>query len=153
GLTSGQAAQTRFTDARIYTATISPSFALTGVPAMYTLTIGNTATNGETLSAIEVVIPSGAGTPSGISITAANPGPTPLNWTVVASPPAGTMRFQSATSGDSLVSNGTAFITFTATATTPGSQGWATSAFGQTNFSGQKFGTVTASVSVTSCGN
>jgi hypothetical protein len=153
GLTSGQTAQTRFTDARVFTATIDPTSALTSVPKTYTLTVTNTATNGETLSAIEVVIPTGAGTPTAIFVAAANPGPTPLNWTVVPSPPAGTMRFLVATSGDSVAPNGTVLITFTATAATVGSKVWTTSAYGNDNFSGQKFGTQTPTVSVTSCGN
>ena len=74
----------------VYTASITPADAATGVSTSYMLTVSNNSTvNGNTnsLRSVTVAIPTYGGTLSGISVAAAN-GSTSVNWMVDSSPPA-----------------------------------------------------------------
>src|SRR5262249_17870607 len=82
-----------------------------------------------------VAIPSGAGTPSAITVTATEPGSISRTWTVDGSPPAGFMRFSRSGGGiNDIDPGGTVVIQFTATATTTGSKEWTTTAFMNNNY-------------------
>jgi len=63
-----------------------------------------------------VAIPTKGGTPSLVSVTAANPGPTPANWSVDLSQLPGYLRFKQNTPTDGVGPGGTISIQFTTTA-------------------------------------
>ena len=84
----------------VHTANLSPSTAANGASTTYTLTITNAAApNTNSLSSLAVAIPANGGTPSAITATATNPGPTPANWTVDPAP-AGFLHFRACTTSD-----------------------------------------------------
>src|SRR5437016_1181433 len=141
GQASGWTAQTTFTDARLFTATITPTSATVGTPTTYTLTVTNTSTGGEVMDCVRVTIPAGAGTPSSLSVVATdNPGGT-RTWSTpsVSGSTIETIRTGN-TNPNSIDPGGTVAISFTATATTTGTKTWTTSAFGNTSCAaGQAF--------------
>src|SRR5216117_677370 len=141
GQASGWTAQTTFTDARLFTATITPTSATVGTATSYTLTVTNTSTSGEAMDCVQVAIPAGAGTPSSLSVVATdNPG-VPRTWstTTVSGSTIQTIRTGN-TNPNSIAPGGTVAISFTATATTSGTKTWTTSAFANTSCSaGQSF--------------
>src|SRR5216117_2338885 len=150
GQASGWTAQTTFTDARLFTATITPTSATVGTATTYTLTVTNTSTSGEAMDGVQVAIRAGAGTPSSLSVVATdNPGG-PRTWST---PSVSGSTIQPIRTGNtnpnSIDPGGTVAISFTATATTSGTKTWTTSAFANTNCSGQAF-TITPSGSQTS---
>src|SRR5882724_8051902 len=141
GRASGWTAQTIFTDARQFTATITPTSATVGAPTTYTLTVTNTSTLGEVMDCVQVTIPAGAGTPSSLSVVATdNPGGT-RTWST---PGVSGSTIQTSRTGNtnpnSIDPGGTVAISFAATATTTGMKTWTTSAFANTSCSpGQSF--------------
>src|SRR5437773_2743446 len=141
GQASGWTAQTTFTDARLFTATITPTSATVGTATSYTLTVTNTSTSGEAMDCVQVAIPAGAGTPSSLSVVATdNPGG-PRTWSTpsVSGSTIQTIRTGN-TNPNSIDPGGTVAISFTATATTSGTKTWTTSAFANTSCSaGQSF--------------
>ena len=66
----------------------------------YTLTVNNAAApNTNSLQSVSVAVPAQAGTPSGLTVTATNPGGAAVNW-LVDSAPAGGLRVRECGSGD-----------------------------------------------------
>src|SRR5437773_8753628 len=121
GQASGWTAQTTFTDARLFTATITPTSATVGTATSYTLTVTTTSTSGEAMDCVQVAIPAGAGTPSSLSVVATdNPGG-PRTWSTpsVSGSTIQTIRTGN-TNPNSIDPGGTVAISFTATATTSG---------------------------------
>src|SRR4030095_9072510 len=149
GQTSGLIAYAYFTDAAndpFYTATIDPVVGTIGVSGTYSITISNLTSNPGNPSFIGVIgslriaIPVGAGTPTGISITANDPGPIDrsANWALTLQTST-LLEFENAAAGSGAAANdidpgGTIVITFTTTATTVGSKEWTTTTYRGNNF-------------------
>src|SRR5206468_9731608 len=73
-----------------YSASISPTTAVTGSSTGYALTVTNTTPIGTlALNGVSIAIPAGAGTPSSMSVTATNPGSVTAVWQVDNTAPAG----------------------------------------------------------------
>jgi len=126
----------------VWSATINPTSAVVGTPVSYTITVTNLSTAGETMGSVGVAIPTGAGTPTSISVVATDPGPLTRTWSVDSSPPAGLMRFSRlGASANNIDPSGTVVIQFTATATTVGSKEWTTTAYNNNNYT-QPFSTL-----------
>jgi len=90
----------------VYTANLSPSATANGASTAYTLTVNNAAApNTNSLNSLAVAIPANGGTPSAISVTATNPGPTPANW-MVDSATAGFLHFRACTTSDACNGSG-----------------------------------------------
>ena len=137
GQTSGHSAEALFTDGPTpdYTASITPTTGLTGSLVAYTLTVTNIVTSEQGVGSVSVAIPTGAGTPSSVTVSASDPGPTARTWAIDGSPPAGFMRFsRSGASANDIDPGGTIVIGFTATATTTGSKTWTTVAYKNNNY-------------------
>jgi len=120
----------------VYTAGIVPTMVATGDSVAYTLTVNNAASpNTNTLRSVTVAIPAEGGTPSLVSVTAANAGPAPANWTADLSQISShLLRFTQNTATDGVAPGGTISIQFTATATNPvtgtvAQNVWTTTAF------------------------
>src|SRR4030095_1123126 len=149
GQTSGLIAYAYFTDGAndpFYTATIDPVVGTIGVSGTYSITISNLTSNPGNPSFIGVIgslriaIPVGAGTPTGISITANDPGPIDrsANWALTLQTST-LLEFENAAAGSGAAANdidpgGTIVITFTTTATTVGSKEWTTTTYRVNNF-------------------
>ena len=140
GLTSGEVATAQFTDARRFTATITPTGVLVGDAISYSLIVANDSTASETMGSVTIAIPTGAGTPTGLTFQAYDSSGTsaPVTWT--ASPIAGQLRFFNNTgnAANNINAGGRLEIQFTATATTTGLKQWTTTAYSGTTFSGQQ---------------
>jgi large repetitive protein len=120
----------------VYTAGIAPTMVATGDSVAYTLTVNNAAApNTNTLRSVTVAIPAEGGMPSLVSITAANAGPMPANWTADLSQISShLLRFTQNAATEGLGPGGTISIQFTTTATNPVSGAlaqnvWTTTAF------------------------
>ncbi len=120
----------------VYTAGIAPSMVATGDSVAYTLMVNNAAApNTNTLRSVTVAIPAEGGTPGLVSVTAANAGPIPANWTADLSQISShQLRFTQNAATDGVGPGGTISIQFTATAsnTVSGSLAqnvWTTTAF------------------------
>ncbi|MGH7703165.1 MAG: Ig-like domain-containing protein, partial [Gemmatimonadales bacterium] len=142
GASSGYTAQTAFTDARQFTAVITPTSATAGVATSYTLTVTNTSTatmGGQSMDCVQITIPSGATSVNTLSVVANDPGPIARTWT---SPTVSGSTIETKRSGGTANSidetTGTVAVTFKATSTA-GSKTWTASAFGNTNCSSQSF--------------
>src|SRR5437762_2472678 len=98
----------------------------------------------EVMDCVRITIPAGAGTPGSLSVVATDPGPTTRTWNTPTTSGGVITTTRSGGSANSIDPGGTVAISFTATATTTGTKTWTTSAFGQTNCSGQAF-TITPS--------
>src|SRR5213596_1892280 len=144
GQSSRWTAQTTFSDTAQFTATINPTSATVNTATTYTLTVTNTSTAMEVMDCVRVTIPAGAGTPGSLSVVATDPGPTTRTWNTPTTSGGVITTTRSGGSANSIDPGGTVAISFTATATTTGTKTWTTSAFGQTNCSGQAF-TITPS--------
>src|SRR5216110_1009992 len=144
GQSSRWTAQTTFSDTAQFTATINPTSATVNTATTYTLTVTNTSTAMEVMDCVRVTIPAGAGTPGSLSVVATDPGPTTRTWNTPSTSGGVITTTRSGGSANSIDPGGTVAISFTATATTTGTKTWTTSAFGQTNCSGQAF-TITPS--------
>ena len=149
-------AQVTFTDARQFTAAISPATAIQNVATTYTLTVTNTSTltGDDPLACVEVAIPSGVGTITGLSVIATDPPIPPgtlRTWSVgVVS--GSIQAVQNGAAADNINVDGTVQITFTATATTAGVKQFTTTGSRNTNCSqggGNAFTIVSAQPSVT----
>jgi hypothetical protein len=118
-----------------YTAVISPTSAVTGSTVSYTLTFTNTTpVSGLTMGSVQVGIPTGAGTPSSVSVSAFSSSNASLTW-LVDSAPAGFMRFQrTGNSSQNVGPGGRVVIQFNATASTAGSKEWTTTAYMNQNY-------------------
>jgi hypothetical protein len=65
----------------VYTASLSPANAATGLPTVYTLTVSNApAPNSNDLGSLTVAIPANGGTPANISVTATQSSGAPATW-------------------------------------------------------------------------
>src|SRR5207247_1603165 len=144
GQSSRWTAQTTFSDTAELTATINPTSATVNTATTYTLTVTNTSTAMEVMDCVRITIPAGAGTPGSLSVVATDPGPTTRTWNTPTTSGGVITTTRSGGSANSIDPGGTVAISFTATATTTGTKTWTTSAFGQTNCSGQAF-TITPS--------
>src|SRR5438094_84363 len=144
GQSSRWTAQTTFSDTAQFTATINPTSATVNTATTYTLTVTNTSTAMEVMDCVRITIPAGAGTPGSLSVVATDPGPTTRTWNTPTTSGGVITTTRSGGSANSIDPGGTVAISFTATATTTGTKTWTTSAFGQTNCSGQAF-TITPS--------
>src|SRR5947208_1164945 len=144
GQASRWTAQTTFSDTAQFTATINPTSATVNTATTYTLTVTNTSTAMEVVDCVRLRIPAGAGTPGSLSVVATDPGPTTRTWNTPTTSGGVITTTRSGGSANSIDPGGTVAISFTATATTTGTKTWTTSAFGQTNCSGQAF-TITPS--------
>ena len=130
----------------VYTASISPADAGTGQATNYTITVANnTTTNGNTnsLRSATVAIPANGGTPSSISVAAAN-GNTSINWMVDSAPPtayaSGYVTVRECTASDAVspcnglggndvTPGGTIVIQFTATSSATVPEVWTTTGY------------------------
>src|SRR5436189_918642 len=144
GQSSRWTAQTTFSDTAQFTATTNPTSATVNTATTYTLTVTNTSTPMEVMDCVRITIPAGAGTPGSLSVVATDPGPTTRTWNTPTTSGGVITTTRSGGSANSIDPGGTVAISFTATATTTGTKTWTTSAFGQTNCSGQAF-TITPS--------
>jgi hypothetical protein len=130
----------------VYTASISPADAGTGQATNYTITVANnTTTNGNTnsLRSATVAIPANGGTPTSISVAAAN-GNTSINWMVDSAPPtayaSGYVTVRECTASDAVspcnglggndvTPGGTIVIQFTATSSATVPEVWTTTGY------------------------
>jgi hypothetical protein len=135
GVSSGRTAQTTFTDALIFSATITPTTASTSSTVNYSITITNNSNAAEVLGSGRIQIPVGYTAVSSITYTTS---PSGKNW----NPRVGTgsnsdkILYDANAAGDTLAPTNSITITFNATApSTTGSREWTTSAFTGRNFS------------------
>lgn len=118
------------------TTTISPTTGLTGSAVVYQITVTNTTSNVViTMGSVSVAIPSGVGTPTGVTVTATDPGPLSRTWVVDGAAPPGTLQVsRSGGSPNDIDPGGTVVIQFTSTTSTTGSYQWTTTAYKNNNY-------------------
>ncbi|HTK81148.1 MAG TPA: Ig-like domain-containing protein [Bacteroidota bacterium] len=117
-------------------ASISPSSGIAGTPVTYSITVTNTTSNvAITMGSIAIAIPSGASAPTGITVTATDPGPVSRTWSLDGSPPAGFFRVsRSGASNNDIDPGGTVVIQFTSTFSVTGPYEWTTTPYKNNNY-------------------
>ncbi|MBK5284882.1 MAG: HYR domain-containing protein, partial [Bacteroidia bacterium] len=139
GQSSALYAEALFTDGPngTYSMSVIPTSANTGVSVAHTITLFIDATSPQNCASAEITVPSGACTPTSVTVTALDPPLTPGTsrpWTY-GGISAGRMQFsRSGGSGNDIDPGGKITITFSSTYSTTGLMEWTTTAYKNNNY-------------------